>query len=118
MTPHTHGWFDARLHSFVVVSDRIPNPGVAGTSCASPTAAGVISLLNDLRLAAGKPSLGFLNPFLYQAASSLNDITGGASSGCGFSEPGYTAVAGWDPVTGLGTPNYAKLAQAVVALPA
>ena len=29
--------------------------GIAGTSCASPTAAGVFSLVNDQRLAAGKP---------------------------------------------------------------
>ena len=39
-------------------------PGVAGTSCAAPTFSGVISLVNDRRLAAGKSSLGFLNPFL------------------------------------------------------
>ena len=66
----------AQAVNFVVVSDRIPEPGVAGTSCASPTAAGVIGLLNDLRIRAGKPTLGFLNPFLYQAAAYLNDITG------------------------------------------
>ena len=30
---------------------------------------------------------------------------------------GYAAVAGWDPVTGLGTPNYEKLAAVVKALP-
>lgn len=41
--------------------------GVAGTSCASPTAAGVFSLINDKRLAAGKPALGFMNPLLYKS---------------------------------------------------
>ena len=41
--------------------------GVAGTSCASPTAAGVFSLVNDKRLAAGKPTLGFMNPLLYKS---------------------------------------------------
>lgn len=41
--------------------------GVAGTSCASPTAAGVFSLINDKRLAAGKPTLGFMNPLLYKS---------------------------------------------------
>ncbi len=52
---------------------------VAGTSCASPIFASVISLLNDRLIAAGQPSLGFLNPFLYSAAGSaaLNDITTG-----------------------------------------
>ena len=108
----------AQAVNFIVVADRIPNPGVAGTSCASPTAAGVISLLNDLRLQQGKPTLGFLNPFLYQSAASLNDITTGASGGeCARGEKGYPAVAGWDPVTGLGTPDYSKLAKAVLALP-
>eukprot|EP01062_Namystynia_karyoxenos_P059780 TRINITY_DN511_c0_g1_i3.p2 TRINITY_DN511_c0_g1~~TRINITY_DN511_c0_g1_i3.p2 ORF type:complete len:574 (+),score=210.79 TRINITY_DN511_c0_g1_i3:92-1723(+) len=90
--------------------------GVAGTSCASPTAAAVISLLNDLRMQGGKSSLGFLNPFIYQNAAAFNDITTGASSGCSFSA-GWPAKPGWDAVTGVGTPNYAKLAKAVSALP-
>ena len=47
--------------------------GVAGTSCASPTAAGIIALLNDLRLSAGKPTLGFLNPLFYENAAAFND---------------------------------------------
>ena len=77
----------------------------------------MIGLLNDLRLGAGKPSLGFLNPFLYQSASALTDITDGASGGgCGTFE-GFPAVKGWDPVTGLGTPDYTALAKAVLALP-
>eukprot|EP01062_Namystynia_karyoxenos_P059778 TRINITY_DN511_c0_g1_i1.p2 TRINITY_DN511_c0_g1~~TRINITY_DN511_c0_g1_i1.p2 ORF type:complete len:582 (+),score=200.68 TRINITY_DN511_c0_g1_i1:92-1747(+) len=87
-----------------------------GTSCASPTAAAVISLLNDLRMQGGKPSLGFLNPFIYQNAAAFNDITTGASSGCS-SSAGWPAKPGWDAVTGVGTPNYAKLAKAVSALP-
>jgi tripeptidyl-peptidase-1 len=33
---------------------------VDGTSCSAPTAAGIFSLLNDLRLQNGKPALGFL----------------------------------------------------------
>lgn len=42
--------------------------GVAGTSAASPTAAAIFARLNGVRLAAGKPPLGFLNPFIYQAS--------------------------------------------------
>ena len=51
------------------------------------------------------------------AASALNDVTSGSNTGCGFSDVGFSAVKGWDPVTGLGTPNYAALAKAVLALP-
>ena len=91
--------------------------GIAGTSCASPTFAGVVALLNDVRLQAGKPSLGFLNPLLYANAAALNDVTTGSTSGCGFSGGGWPATAGWDAVTGLGTPNFAALSKIVAALP-
>jgi tripeptidyl-peptidase-1 len=82
---------------------------VSGTSAASPTAAGILSLVNDRRLAAGQSTLGFMNPLLYSNAGALNDVVGGHNPGCG--SDGFTAVEGWDPVTGLGTPNFAKLAE-------
>ncbi|KAI0761500.1 family S53 protease [Trametes elegans] len=86
--------------------------GVDGTSCASPTFASVVGLLNDRLITAGKAPLGFLNPFLYsRGASALNDVTSGSNPGCGTN--GFPAKAGWDPVTGLGTPNFAKLLTAV-----
>merc|ERR1712185_474014 len=100
----------AQATDFTVVANLVPLPGVAGTSCASPTASGVMALLNDLRVAAGKPSLGFLNPFIYQNAAAFNDITTGSNEGCGLGQSGSPAAAGWDPVTGVGTPNYVKLA--------
>jgi tripeptidyl-peptidase-1 len=86
---------------------------VAGTSCASPIFASVIALLNDQLIAAGKTRLGFLNPFLYSAVgqAALNDITTGDNPGCNTN--GFPAKVGWDPVTGLGTPNFAKLLAAV-----
>ncbi|KAF8148291.1 family S53 protease [Crassisporium funariophilum] len=86
---------------------------VAGTSCSSPIFASVIALLNDELIASGKSRLGFLNPFLYSAAgqAALNDITTGDNPGCNTN--GFPAKAGWDPVTGLGTPNFAKLRTAV-----
>merc|ERR1712050_366969 len=77
----------------------LPMPGVAGTSCASPTAAGIFSLLNDLRLQNGKSSLGFLNPFIYEHADAFNDITTGSNDGCGFFSEGWPAKQGWDAVT-------------------
>lgn len=93
--------------------------GVAGTSCSTPTAAGIIGALNDARLAAGKSSLGFLNPLLYSLAgtNAFQDITTGSNSGCGFFSSGWPATQGWDAVTGLGTLNYKNLAKAVLDLP-
>ncbi|KAF8880201.1 peptidase S8/S53 domain-containing protein [Infundibulicybe gibba] len=90
----------------VVIGGRVSSVG--GTSASSPTVAAVFSLLNDFRIANGKPSLGFINPLLYSTASSgFNDITSGSNPGCGTT--GFTAGKGWDPVTGLGTPDFVKL---------
>ncbi|KAK0496438.1 family S53 protease [Armillaria luteobubalina] len=83
---------------------------VGGTSCSSPIFASVISLINDRLVAAGRPVLGFLNPFLYANPSAFFDITTGSNPGCGTN--GFPARAGWDPVTGLGTPNFAALLAA------
>merc|ERR1712187_1068563 len=93
--------------------------GVAGTSCATPTASGIVGALNDARLAAGKSSLGFLNPLLYSLAGtdSFQDITTGSTSGCGFFSSGWPAKQGWDAVTGLGTLNYKNMVKAVLDLP-
>jgi len=92
----------------------LPQPLVEGTSCASPAAAGVFSLLNDLRLQQGKSTLGFLNPLIYEKASAFNDITKGAGrSSCGE----WPAKTGWDAVTGVGTPSYSALASALADLP-
>jgi len=44
-----------------------------------------------------------------------NDISAGVASGCGTT--GFEATTGWDPVTGLGTPNFAKLLPIFMALP-
>ncbi|KAF8969344.1 subtilisin-like protein [Flammula alnicola] len=86
---------------------------IGGTSAASPTFAGFVALLNDVRLKAHLPPLGFLNPFLYSKGfEGLNDITSGNNAGCGT--PGFNATKGWDPVTGLGTPNFGKLKELVV----
>ncbi|TFY50310.1 hypothetical protein EVG20_g11593 [Dentipellis fragilis] len=83
-----------------------------GTSCSAPTFAAIVALLNDFLISEGKPPLGFLNPLLYsKGVAGLNDITSGNNPGCGT--PGFSAVQGWDPVTGLGTPDFGKL-QAVV----
>ncbi|KAL3420026.1 Tripeptidyl-peptidase sed4 [Phlyctema vagabunda] len=101
----------AQATNFVIVVSGTAT-GVSGTSCSSPTFASLIQLLNSDRLASGKAGLGFLNPWLYSnATTGLTDITSGKNTGCSgvISGAGFSAVAGWDPATGLGTPNYAKL---------
>lgn len=85
---------------------------IGGTSASAPTFAAVVALLNDARLSKGKAPLGFLNPLLYsKGISGFNDITAGNNPGCGT--PGFNATAGWDPVTGLGTPNFGKLLELI-----
>ena len=107
----------AQATGFLVnIGVGLPIP-VAGTSCACPTAAGVIAQLNDLRLQAGKSTLGFLNPFIYTIPSGWNDITEGFNDGCGFGSNGFPAAEGWDAVTGLGTPNYEALKTLVNEMP-
>ncbi|KAG6333310.1 hypothetical protein ID866_5777 [Astraeus odoratus] len=89
---------------------------ISGTSTSTPTFAAIISMLNDARLNAGKSPLGFLNPWLYSKGfTALNDITVGNNIGCGTQ--GFNATEGWDPVTGLGTPNFEKLKKLALTLP-
>ncbi|KAL9618720.1 MAG: hypothetical protein Q9160_006599 [Pyrenula sp. 1 TL-2023] len=86
-----------------------------GTSASTPTAASILSLVNDARLAAGKKSLGWLNPWLYTArgGEAFTDITCGRATGCGTD--GFPAKKGWDPVTGFGTPYFPKVLKAALA---
>jgi subtilase family serine protease len=65
--------------------------------------------------------LGLINPALYKMAANpatyANDFfdvtTGNKADVTGI--PGYPATTGWDPVTGLGTPNAANLIPDLVA---
>lgn len=92
---------------------------VLGTSASTPVVAAMIALINDARLRAGKPSLGWLNPLLYSAEvrKVLSDITLGEGQGCSFGgaggpEEGWDAVVGYDCVTGLGVPSdFSKLLE-------
>lgn len=80
---------------------------VGGTSAAAPVFASLLTRINEERLAAGKPTVGFVNPTLYAHPEVFHDVTQGSNPGCGTD--GFKAAKGWDPVTGLGTPNYPKL---------
>ncbi|KAE9980219.1 hypothetical protein EG327_006665 [Venturia inaequalis] len=94
----------------------------AGTSCSAPTVASIIALVNAALIQAGRPPLGWLNPRLYgDLKGAFTDIVDGGSTGCtgidqysGLTTPivpfaSWNATAGWDPVTGLGTPLFNKL---------
>jgi len=64
------------------------NPSLDGTSASAPIFAGVVTLLNDARLNAGKSPLGFLNPMLYKAKS----FDASAFYGSLFNSPIYVFV--------------------------
>lgn len=82
---------------------------VAGTSCAAPTFAGLVASLNDIRLRSGRKTLGFLNPLLYQLKGrGFTDITKGSNNG-GNPFCGFKAIAGWDPASGWGNPDFGLL---------
>ena len=111
----------AQGYNFHVI-DKGAETLVGGTSASSPTFAGVIALLNAARIDAGKSPLGFLNPWIYsEGYKGLTDIVDGGSTGCtgrdqysGLPTPkvpyaSWNATQGWDPVTGLGTPDFKKL---------
>ncbi|KAG0367272.1 subtilisin-like protein [Gamsiella multidivaricata] len=84
---------------------------VEGTSASVSIFASVIALLNDQLIRAGRAPMGFLNPFLYSNPGALNDIVHGNNPGCNTN--GFSAVSGWDPVTGLGTPNFQRMLTAL-----
>lgn len=85
--------------------------GIGSTSFSVSFFGSIIALLNEELLSAGKPHLGFLNPFIYQNLDAFNDFITGNNPGCGTQ--GFNATTGWDPVSGAGSPNYAKLRAAV-----
>lgn len=86
-----------------------------GTSSSTPIFAAVIAKINNERLRANKSPVGFINPVLYANAEAFRDITEGHNSGCGVSEA-FMADKGWDPVTGLGSPDYETLLKVFMSL--
>ena len=91
---------------------------VGGTSSGSPQWAGLVAIAAQMN---GGP-LGLINPALYKIASNpalyandFYDVTTGNNGLFAPDIPGYPATTGWDPVTGLGTPNAANLLPDLVA---
>lgn len=81
---------------------------VSGTSASTPAVSAILALVNDALIAAGKPTLGFLNPWLYsEGYQAFNDVTVGSNYGC--DTEGFPAVEGYDVATGWGTPNFKQI---------
>jgi kumamolisin len=80
-----------------------------GTSFAAPLWAGYIALVNQQLVLDGKPTIGFINPTIYAQnvtssyAADFHDIISGTSGS-------YSAVTGYDLVTGWGSPNSGLIA--------
>ena len=91
----------------------------SGTSASAPVIAGMFSNINAARMAVGKGSVGWANPFLYDGSSRFfNDIRTGHNkcvAGGGCCSEGFYAAPGWDPVTGLGSVDYGKMLTAFLA---
>jgi kumamolisin len=78
---------------------------IGGTSAVAPLWSGLIALLNQ---SLGKP-VGFLQPSLYglpASSGAFNDITSGSNGT-------FSAGPGWDPTTGLGSPDGQNLLRAL-----
>ncbi|KAF8261113.1 peptidase S8/S53 domain-containing protein [Lactarius quietus] len=82
----------------------------SGTGTATAVVAGIVTLFYDFRILKRKATLGWLNPWLYgRGSQGLNDVTQGENGGCAIEGLGFPALEGWDPVTGLGSPNFGKM---------
>lgn len=107
-SPDVSGNADPETGYEVVVDGQ--NIVVGGTSAVAPLWAGLIALLNQQL----GTSVGLLQPKLYNLGETdVNDITVGNNddSGLGY----YSAAVGWDPCTGLGSPNGMAILNALTA---
>ncbi|HTR22730.1 MAG TPA: protease pro-enzyme activation domain-containing protein [Terriglobales bacterium] len=85
--------------------------GWGGTSFAAPMYAGYMALANQQAVLNGAAAPGFINPAIYPLglgsgyAAAFHDITSGNN--------GFPAVAGYDLITGWGSPNGTGLIDAL-----
>ena len=92
---------------------------VAGTSAGAPQWAALAAIVNSMRFAAGKSLMTGMNAALYNAATTsyntyYHDITTGSNGTCGVL---CTATAGYDYVTGLGSPKANNLINTLANAP-
>jgi kumamolisin len=102
-TPDVAAKADLHTGYYTVVGGSIIGGG--GTSAAAPTWASLVTRINQ-HLAENGSRIGYLTPLLYvlDRVEVFRDIAGGHS---GI----YQACSGWDPCTGLGSPNGSKLLE-------
>ncbi|WP_285247141.1 S53 family peptidase [Pseudarthrobacter sp. efr-133-R2A-89] len=79
---------------------------IGGTSAVAPLWAALIALLAE----STNRTFGQIQPLLYRNKAAFRDITTGNNGT-------YKAAAGWDPCTGLGSPDGAALLTAITAGP-
>ena len=87
--------------------------GTWGTSASCPVVAAVFARLNSVRLSRGGRPLGFLNPWIYANSDAFNDVTHGVNDHEHKRDGGFAAAKGWDPATGVGTPNFPRMLAAL-----
>jgi subtilase family serine protease len=112
---------DANPATGVAVYDTFGEPQwiqVGGTSVSSPDWSAVFAVINSKRVAAGKSTLQQAIPDLYTFYNSthyndFHDVTSGTNGSCGAQ---CTAVAGYDLVTGIGSPKVDQLVPAFLAI--
>lgn len=111
--------YEASARTGVLVYDSLDGGWfiVGGTSVSCPNWAGLVAIADQVN----GGGLGLINPALYKIgtnpamyAADFYDVTTGINQ-TDASIPGYPATTGWDPVTGLGTPNAANLIPDLVA---
>jgi kumamolisin len=82
---------------------------IGGTSAVAPLWAGLLALINQKL---GR-RVGFINPLLYsKGAGAFHDVKEG-NNRVGDQNVGYDSRQGWDPCTGLGSPDGEKVLQAL-----
>jgi uncharacterized protein (TIGR03437 family) len=122
-----HDPFYIYTSDYLDVGSNTPATAIGGTSCAAPSMAGVVALLNQYLVSSGaikQAGLGNINPTLYRLAqsqsSAFHDITVGnnivpcaiGTPNCTNGTLGYAAGPGYDSASGLGSVDAYNLAHA------
>jgi subtilase family serine protease len=103
---------DSPWDIFVPTSSGAQEDSVSGTSAATPFWAAITALMDQFLLQQHLKTVGFANPALYYFAQNpsgmpavpFHQVTEGNNLH-------YQAASGWNPATGLGSPDVAHLAD-------